>query len=697
MKRLLALVCALMMFLCSIAAGAETADFGAFTKVPDTLYYKGGVVMRGYLKGADTTSPALEMAYAATSTPYLLLGEKTRWTVTISGGHGPYQCEVLIAYQDFSKHEFNDSWKVPDWFKLKGDSFEYTFNKEGRYFLEFRVLDDNGQFFTFQTRIYETYTKADETEPTTVIGKVNSIIAEYITPDMSGYDRARVLHDWLIYNANYDYTYTNYSAAGVLLKGSGVCDSYARAYLMLCTAAGLECLYVSGTAGSGSDPNAWGNHGWNLVKLDGEWYHVDCTWDDPGSGGSERHTYFLVDDETMSADHRWNRPDDVFDANGYIPPEADGDEYAAGLPYDVDFVCSSFDEYDAAFNKLLNANQRTATVKCWYSGNDWQSFYQAFVSWYRKKMPELVNKKLIRGYGYSIRGDLFILNLSWNNPTDYIRIDESTIRLTLGESALILPSDYAPEKNAFSWKSSAPSIVSVKGGYNQNPNDDIRDGVYAVITAHADGEATITVTAPDGSADRVKVVVLEPFTPDFELILVTTERGAYLSWNAVPGATEYEVVRQSDGKQTVLVSTQETFAQLTKAQLPDHLLQDVFVRALRKVGGETVLRYESEHISHGTPKPEFSSSLTSGLQVIEAEAFAGSAIASISIPNGVTAIGEGAFKDCLNLTAVRIPASVTSIGSNAFSGCPLKYAEVAEGSYAEGWLQKYFPDVILIY
>ena len=54
---------------------------------------------------------------------------------------------------------------------------------------------------------------------------------------------------------------------------------------------------------------------------------------------------------------------------------------------------------------------------------------------------------------------------------------------------------------------------------------------------------------------------------------------------------------------------------------------------------------------------------------IGSEAFRGTALTSVTIPNRVTTIGNGAFQDCSSLTSVTIGTSVTSIGSEAFRGC----------------------------
>ena len=69
------------------------------------------------------------------------------------------------------------------------------------------------------------------------------------------------------------------------------------------------------------------------------------------------------------------------------------------------------------------------------------------------------------------------------------------------------------------------------------------------------------------------------------------------------------------------------------------------------------------------------SSLTSvnipnSVTAIGGAAFAGcSALTSVTIPNSVTTIGNSAFSGCRSLTSVNIPNSVTTIGDYAFHGC----------------------------
>jgi hypothetical protein len=125
--------------------------------------------------------------------------------------------------------------------------------------------------------------------------KVAEVAAQCKATASSDYARAKWFHDYLTTNASYDYTFTYYSAHGVLLAGTGVCDSFSQAYQMLLNAVGIANKRVVGK-GNGE------GHSWNLVNIDGGWYHVDVTWDVRGG-----HTYFMKSDDFMSRDHTWTR------------------------------------------------------------------------------------------------------------------------------------------------------------------------------------------------------------------------------------------------------------------------------------------------------------------------------------------------------------------------------------------------------
>lgn len=710
-RRILAFLCAFVMLLSFSCVQAEDAEsiqsstsesFSQFYRIPEQIYYRGDMVIHGYLKGADTSSVPLDFAYVLTSMPYIILNKPTSWDVTITGGQAPYSCTVVLAHQaDLSMDQFNSPWDVVYWFDLEDDTFDYTFTEAGRYFWEFRVMDENGEFFSFQTRIYEAYTEEDESDETTVVGKVNAIIDEYITEDMSDYTRALVLHDWLIYNATYDYDDPRiYDAYGVLLEGTGVCDSYARAYLMLCTAAGLECMYISGTAGDDPDPNNWGNHGWNMVKLNGSWYHVDCTWDDPNEGGYECHDYFCVDDETMARDHRWNKPDDVFDSEGYLPPDAEGGEFEDdGTSADTanyHFTFSTVDEFSAGIDQLVAAGIFYNTIYAKYTGTENLAsfYYDTYQPWTGEKMNELFAAGYIKPgeyYSTGIENGLFYFELPWKTPTSNVRLSESTLRLSIGEESILVPV-CTPEDAALTWTSSDPSIATVTGSVDPTL------GAMAVITGVSAGEVTITVSIASGNSDSVTVTVLPAHSPDFGFNTATDSEGVTLSWEDIPGVTEYRIYRRYNGIDTLLDTTASTRVYMGKDQLPSDVQQELYIVGVRLVGNKEVFTYTSEPITYGKLTLRYNATLPRSLTVIEDEAFEGNtSLTSLKIPGTVKRIGEDAFEGCTNLTTIRIPASVTYIGEDAFEDCPLQYAEVSPGSYAEEWLLEHFPNITLVH
>lgn len=93
----------------------------------------------------------------------------------------------------------------------------------------------------------------------------------------------------------------NWNAYGILVNKYGVCESYSEAFHTLLNRVGIVACEVVGTAGGG--------HKWNCVKLDGEWYMCDITFDDPigGEEGAAYHYYFnLTSAEMKEYSHDWS-------------------------------------------------------------------------------------------------------------------------------------------------------------------------------------------------------------------------------------------------------------------------------------------------------------------------------------------------------------------------------------------------------
>lgn len=128
----------------------------------------------------------------------------------------------------------------------------------------------------------------------------DDIIAE-AAEQPTDYEKLLYIHDRIVDNTVYTDTGALYEreADGPLVYGKAVCEGYAKAFMYLAQSLGFDCVCVIGTA-NGEE------HMWNKVKLYGEWYNVDATWDDPvRSDGTNvlRHNYFLISDYDISDTH----------------------------------------------------------------------------------------------------------------------------------------------------------------------------------------------------------------------------------------------------------------------------------------------------------------------------------------------------------------------------------------------------------
>lgn len=114
------------------------------------------------------------------------------------------------------------------------------------------------------------------------------------------------IHDHIIRKYETDYSASAF-ATEMLLNEEGDCWAHSRAFYLLSQMSGIPCHIINGHVGRTE-------HSWNIVQMDnGEWYHIDTTWDDPiiqgGDAGDtiKYHRYFLVCDYHMSQDHTWNK------------------------------------------------------------------------------------------------------------------------------------------------------------------------------------------------------------------------------------------------------------------------------------------------------------------------------------------------------------------------------------------------------
>ncbi|MGN1433015.1 MAG: transglutaminase domain-containing protein [Ruminococcus sp.] len=180
----------------------------------------------------------------------------------------------------------------PEVFWLKSD-FEYIDNDDSTsLFLSYSVQPDNSD----PDRLKKAKEKFNKTVDKIVDGAPKNA---------TDYELELYANDYLVDNCVYDKEAAETEeleghendAYGALVEKKAVCEGYSRAFQLLCNRLGVDCINISGTAdGEG--------HAWNNVKLDGEWYEVDVTWNDTdGDMEFPIYDYFNLPSDKFSESH----------------------------------------------------------------------------------------------------------------------------------------------------------------------------------------------------------------------------------------------------------------------------------------------------------------------------------------------------------------------------------------------------------
>ena len=230
------------------------------------------------------------------------LGSAGEWKITYNADYGtPQSGMFMIMTKDWTNDYsvlYKKEWKdgaAPKSFR----SCEFVTGGEYKLYVWIHFSkNEEGEGYDAS----DVFTLRDDGTHISLAGQTQKVVQECAAD--SQWQTALNLHDWLTHNACYDRNYEFYGADGVLLRGRGTCDSFSRAYLLLCREAGIPVSRVEGNAG--------GYHAWNAIRLGGLWYYVDVTWDDPLSStagdfspvsGKERYDYFCLNEALLKIDH----------------------------------------------------------------------------------------------------------------------------------------------------------------------------------------------------------------------------------------------------------------------------------------------------------------------------------------------------------------------------------------------------------
>ena len=145
----------------------------------------------------------------------------------------------------------------------------------------------------------------DDYERKYVENYIQNFIDNNITDNLNNREKIKLFHDYIINNTVYDKSSSqdSYTAYNLITTGKSICGGYSDIMAIYLHMLGIQNYKIT------SD-----NHVWNLVNLNGSWYHLDLTWDDPvASDGNQYllHNFFLIkSDELLNLDaveHTFNR------------------------------------------------------------------------------------------------------------------------------------------------------------------------------------------------------------------------------------------------------------------------------------------------------------------------------------------------------------------------------------------------------
>ncbi len=128
---------------------------------------------------------------------------------------------------------------------------------------------------------------------------VNEVLSN-IPSGLNEYHLEKYIHDTVLSGCTYaagvndaEDGWEEFTVYGTLINGSAVCEGYSHTMGLLLNKVGIPCYFVNGY-GENSP------HMWNIVNIDGNWYHLDSTWDD---NDNAYYHYFNIDDKTVLHDH----------------------------------------------------------------------------------------------------------------------------------------------------------------------------------------------------------------------------------------------------------------------------------------------------------------------------------------------------------------------------------------------------------
>lgn len=198
---------------------------------------------------------------------------------------------LKVKASDFDKVYWAFDYDNPQFLAL-GSGYSYYYYPSTGYMQSFTI-----SYGRTQAQVGIIQKKFDATVKDVVNAAKNQL---------TDYGKLKYIHDWIVNNTDYSLTGPAYKseADGAVVYGKALCEGYSKAFMYMAQELGFDCICVVGWANGTA-------HMWNMVNLDGMWYHVDVTFDDPivsGGGNMLSHEYFLLSTYDIGKTHSIDNP-----------------------------------------------------------------------------------------------------------------------------------------------------------------------------------------------------------------------------------------------------------------------------------------------------------------------------------------------------------------------------------------------------
>lgn len=207
-------------------------------------------------------------------------------------------------------------------FELKYVRLPSSMEFDDIYIVKEAVIADHPEAFwimgsyTVQNNFHDgnylvLYSKYSAGEIKSMFDELNQAIIPIFSRIPDGADelaRETIIHDALVDTVSYDFeaaeaddsSHNAFNVYGALVSRKAVCTGYAGAMKMLLNLVGVECRTVVGMSKNSG-------HMWNQVRVNGDWYNLDVTWDDSAVDSDvlySRYNYFNITDNRLAVNHK---------------------------------------------------------------------------------------------------------------------------------------------------------------------------------------------------------------------------------------------------------------------------------------------------------------------------------------------------------------------------------------------------------